>query len=1098
MASDSAPPAAILRHLCHLAAGQAATEYTDAELLQRFVAGREEAAFAALLQRHGRLVWAVCRHVLHQEQDVEDAFQATFLLLARKPGSIRKGTAISGFLHGAAYRIAMTTRRSSLRRRGYERRAESRSPEEPAAAAALRELQALLDDEVQRLPENYRVAFVLCCLEGKTRGEAAVELGCKEGTIASRLARARERLQNRLRKRGVSLSAALCAGAITGDAAAAPTSLIAATLQTVSHQGAAGGPGASWLAALLKESSRIMLTRLKLGVALLLVLGALATGAVFMARAPEAGPRPAQEPDAPRGKQTEERADLARDALPANALARLGSVRLRMGGAPLSVAFSPDGKLLAAAGQEPMVRVWETAGGKEIAHLEGHAGYVTAVRFFPDGKTLASAGHDGTIRVWDLAAQRQLQSLVTTGARVQSLAITADGKSVLAGYLNKTVRRWNLATGKTTWESVSVQTGSVDLLAITGDGQHLAWGGTTQGLHIDDLATGKQVHSIQPKGAVQGIACSSEGKFVAWAGQPAGIRVVDVATGKVVREIAKTLGNIRALAFSPDDKFLAASGHDLKVRIWEVASGKEHRTLEGSHGYLMMVAFSPDGKQLAAAGPNGLALMWDVATGKQLHDAAGHQAAVQAVAFTADGKAVLSGGADHSVRLWDIATGKERGSFQGGHAGPVVGLAVAPDGKTLYSAGIDQTVLAWPLAPGRADEKARTPLRRFAGIPWPGFEIELALSPNGRMVAATDNRSPAYFWDAATAKELQPLTLPKEPRRGIAFSPDGRTVALRTREGVLGLWDLASGKERQRIGKTERFGPFAYSPDGRAILALGAELHLLEVATGRERWRVRVPQYFQPHLVFSPTGRLCALSGEDPVIRVLDTRTGKEVARLSGHLGAVRALGFSPDGRRLVSGSADTTALVWDVAGLEQAAQRPTSELGAERLESLWKKLLEPDAGQAYEAVETLAGSPKEAVPFLKKQMAGLLWADPRKVPQLITDLDNELFDVRENASMDLAELGQAAVPLLRKALEGAPSAEVRVRVEALLAEPKETGLPMKKVRIVRALQVLEQVGTAEARAVIEGRVNVKESEWLRQEAETVLERWRRRAPMGP
>jgi RNA polymerase sigma factor (sigma-70 family) len=1106
MATDFAQAGTLLGHLCQLVAARAASASSDAELLERFLASREEAAFAALVERHARLVWSVCRHVLHQEQDIEDAFQATFLLLACKAGSIRKGEAIGSFLHGVAYRIAMTTRRSAQRRRSHESKARlhagesinrSRVHEEPACAATLGELQAILHDEVQRLPEKYRGPFVLCCLEGKTKAEAAQELGCKEGTLSSRLARARERLQERLKKRGVALSAVLCAGAVTADATTAPVSLIAGTLQTVLHP-ATVSAAAARVAALLREASGVLWTRLTLGVVLLLALSALATGAAFLAHAPEDRSPPAQ-PDALPRNPTEARTDRVGDALPPGALARLGSVRLRMGGSALSVAFSPDGKHLAAAGQEPMVHVWETASGKEVALLKGHQGYVTAVRFFPDGKQLATAGHDGTVRVWDLATQREKLSLATQGTRVQSLAVTPDGKSVVVGYLDRTVRRWDLATGKKDWESTSVNNGSVDLLALTGDGKNVAWGSTTQGLHIDDLATGKPVHVISPKRSmVQGLACSSDGKFVAWAGQPPGIRVVDVATGKEVLEIARTLGNIRALAFSPDGKFLAASGYDLKVRTWEVASGKEVTTMEGSAGYLMTVAYSPDGKHLAAVGPYSLVPVWDAASGKLLHEVSGHTAAVQAVTFTPDGTGLLSGGADGTVRLWDPKTGKENSEFQAVHGGPVAGLAVTPDGKTLYSAGIDQAILAWSLAPTLPGEAARAPLRRFAGIPWPGHELEMALSPSGKLVAATDNRAAAYFWDASTATEAQPLPLPKEPRRGVAFAPDGRTVALRTREGILELWDLTSGKEKQRIGAKEHSGPFAFSPDGRAILALDRDLHLWEVATGRERWRVAVTQEFLPCLAFSPTGKLCALGGTDTVIRILDTRTGQEVARLAGHLGAIRALAFSPDGRRLVSGSVDTTALVWDASRLEQAAERPTKELKADRLEALWQALLGGGTAQAYQAVGDLANSPQEAVPFLKTRLSEVSWPDPKEVPRLLADLDSDQFNVRENASAALEELGEVAEPLLRKALEGVPSTEVRVRVGALLVERKDHGLPAKKVRVVRALEVLEQVGTAEARAVIEGLAMVKEPDWLRQEAEATLERWARRARVAP
>jgi RNA polymerase sigma factor (sigma-70 family) len=185
----------VVRHIRGLVQQSPGAEWTDAQLLDRYAASGDEAAFAALVQRHGRLVRAVCRHVLRQEQDVEDAVQATFLVLARKVASIRKRTALVSWLHGVAFRIALNARKMALRRRSFEQRGALRTPEQPVSEAALHELQALLDQEVQRLPEKYRAPFVLCCLEGLSKAEAARQLGWKQGTVSGRVARARERLR---------------------------------------------------------------------------------------------------------------------------------------------------------------------------------------------------------------------------------------------------------------------------------------------------------------------------------------------------------------------------------------------------------------------------------------------------------------------------------------------------------------------------------------------------------------------------------------------------------------------------------------------------------------------------------------------------------------------------------------------------------------------------------------------------------------------------------------------------------------------------------------------------------------------------------------
>src|SRR5262245_16636114 len=176
----------VLRHLRRVAAFPPAPEPADAQLLERYVAGLDREAFAALVRRYGRLVRSVCRHVLRHEQDVDDAFQATFLVFASRAASIRKAGAVASWLYGVAYRTAMNAKRARARQRPEPKDPEGRAREQPVTEAALREVQAILDGEVNRLPEKYRAPFVLCCLEGKSKPEAARELGWKEGTVSSR------------------------------------------------------------------------------------------------------------------------------------------------------------------------------------------------------------------------------------------------------------------------------------------------------------------------------------------------------------------------------------------------------------------------------------------------------------------------------------------------------------------------------------------------------------------------------------------------------------------------------------------------------------------------------------------------------------------------------------------------------------------------------------------------------------------------------------------------------------------------------------------------------------------------------------------------
>jgi RNA polymerase sigma factor (sigma-70 family) len=205
-----------------LRAGCSESPLSDAQLVERFAAARDEAAFELLVWRHGAMVFGLCRRLLRQEQDAEDAFQATFLTLARKAGSIRKREAIASWLYKVAYRIALAVRTQTAARAAPE---HPRLDELPAAATAdpgWRELRPVLDEEVHRLPEKYRAAFVLCAIEGKTNDEAAELLGCPKGTVLSRLSRARERLRGRLTRRGVAVSALVCGTVFVEETAVTP------------------------------------------------------------------------------------------------------------------------------------------------------------------------------------------------------------------------------------------------------------------------------------------------------------------------------------------------------------------------------------------------------------------------------------------------------------------------------------------------------------------------------------------------------------------------------------------------------------------------------------------------------------------------------------------------------------------------------------------------------------------------------------------------------------------------------------------------------------------------------------------------------------
>ncbi len=268
----------VIRHL-HGLAGPGDGP-SDGQLLERFVATRDEAAFAALVRRHGPMVLGVCRRVLQNAHDAEDAFQATFLVLVRKAGSLRRPELLPNWLYGVAYRTALAARSAAARRRVKER--HMARPE--ALEETVREdLRPLLDQELSRLPDAYRAAVVLCDLEGKSRKEAAAQLGWPEGTVAGRLARARGLLAGRLARRGVTVSGAALAATLARETARAalPAPLVSSTVQAARLFAAGSAAGSASAPAALAEGvlqAMVFRTQARAATAGLLALAVFLTG----------------------------------------------------------------------------------------------------------------------------------------------------------------------------------------------------------------------------------------------------------------------------------------------------------------------------------------------------------------------------------------------------------------------------------------------------------------------------------------------------------------------------------------------------------------------------------------------------------------------------------------------------------------------------------------------------------------------------------------------------------------------------------------------------------------------------------------------------
>ena len=638
--------------------------------------------------------------------------------------------------------------------------------------------------------------------------------------------------------------------------------------------------------------------------------------------------------------------DFNQLGLPDGAKARLGK------GWVTDMAFSPDGSQLAVACS---IGIWlyNVRTGTEEAFLNGHTELVNSVAYSPDGKILASCSNDWTIRIWDVDKRKLIKTLGGYGVPVNSVAFSHNGKTIVSGS-DDGIRVWNVENWS---DKILYKNENADIVNVMyfPDGKTLTSLNKKGKIESWDLTNGEKQWSIygyrkssKLKSLLQNVirlsSYSHDGKtFANWSGVDMGL--FNVIEGNLELNIKKYEIYVYSLSFSPDGSKFVTGGEDGSISLWDRETANLLATLPGHSGAVVSLVHSPDGKIFASASLDGTIRLWGAVGKLPKRTFTGHNFNFDFLAYSSNGKTLASRTKNGDISVWDTKTFQhkltlavhtndkdaqqiiERRNRRTDAERINAPLAYSPDGTTLATADINNTIRLWDTENGKLKLTFKTkndeqPPDQNSRVRDPYTIISLAYTPDGKTLVGGSKDGKIHFWDLEREGHLQTFAEQKFPAIFLECSSNDKMI---TGEmySELNIWDIPKQQLLRtiniRIEGRGGINSMSFSPDGKTVAGASDEsiIYLWNTETGTLRQKLSTYTGKVTSVAYSPDGSTLASAGDDNVIHIWDSGTGQLLQTFYGHFGSVTLVAYSHDGNKLASTSNDGTILLWDISNVK-------------------------------------------------------------------------------------------------------------------------------------------------------------------------------------